>query len=370
VYAEPLVVGGSVIVATENDTVYALDAASGRQLWHNHLGTPVKGGLPCGNIEPSGITGTPVVDAARGTVYAVAFERGPQHVLFALDLATGKVRWHRAIDAPGADPHTHQQRAALVLSGGRVYVAYGGLYGDCGQYHGRVVSAPASAAGGQLVVYTVPTGREGGIWAPQGPSVDAAGNLYVTTGNGDSRSFDWGNAVIRLSPLLHATAYFAPRDSGKLNGADADLGSAGPLLLPGARLFQIGKSGTAYLLDANALGGIGGPVASVKLCSAVFGGMAYANGVVYVPCTDGLEAVSVGLASLTPRWTQSAVTQPPILAGKGLWAVGGGTLYQLAPGTGKVRFSAPIGGTAHFATPAAAGGRVFVAAGSRVLAFA
>ena len=104
VYAEPLVARGKVIVATENDSVYALDAATGQQLWRAQLGTPVSGGdLPCGNIDPSGITGTPVIDPAAGVLFAVTFQRF-EHRLEALDLASGHVRWQRPIDPPGADP--------------------------------------------------------------------------------------------------------------------------------------------------------------------------------------------------------------------------------------------------------------------------
>jgi hypothetical protein len=120
VYAEPLVAGGRVIVATENDSVYAFDATTGNQAWRAHLGTPVPGrDLPCGNIDVSGITGTPVVDPTAGAVYAVTFQRF-EHRLVALDLATGRVRWQRPIDPPGADPRTHQQRAAVALSRARV----------------------------------------------------------------------------------------------------------------------------------------------------------------------------------------------------------------------------------------------------------
>ena len=232
VYAEPLVVGGKVIVATENNSVYAFDVASGHQAWRAHLGTPVPGGeLPCGNIDPSGITGTPVVDRAAGVIYAVTFQRF-EHRLVALDLATGGVRWQRRIDPPGADPRTHQQRAALALSRGRVYVSYGGLYGDCGYYHGWVLGAPASGPSGRVLSYRVPTGREGGIWAASGPAVDGAGNLYVATGNGSSppgtgvprcvRHASWplatskaytelfSVATIALPPTTSGSAYTAP----------------------------------------------------------------------------------------------------------------------------------------------------------------
>jgi outer membrane protein assembly factor BamB len=370
VYAEPLVAGGRVIVATENDSVYAFDTATGHEAWRAHLGTPVSGrDLPCGNIDVSGITGTPVVDPSAGLVYAVTFQRF-EHRLVALDLATGGARWQRRIDPPGADPRTHQQRAALALSHAHVYVAYGGLYGDCGDYHGWVLGAPASGPTARVLAYRVPTAREGGVWAPSGPALDGAGNLYVATGNGSSTSsFDYGNAVVRLTPTLRPSGFFAPPNAAALSGPDLDLGSTGPLLLPGSRAFIIGKTGVGYLLSTRRLGGIGHPLASRSICGAAFGGDAYADGTIYVPCTDGIVAVRLAGDRLQPVWSQAAATFPPILAGPGLWAVGGGVLYQLDPRSGRVRFTASIGDPAHFATPAASGGRVFVAASGRVYAF-
>ena len=370
VYAEPLVVSGLVIVATEGDSVYAFSAAGGSKVWRTALGTPVsQSSLPCGNIDPSGITGTPVADPQKGIVYVVAFVQGPKHVLFAIDLKIGNVLWQRPIDAPGADPSVHQERSALALSQGRVYVAYGGLYGDCGAYHGRVVSVPATGPTGTLFSYRVPTAREGGIWAPSGPAIDAAGNVYVATGNGSSSSFDYGEAVIRLTPALKLSQFFAPSHSGAMNDADADLGSTGPLLLPGSRAFIIGKTGTGYLLSTDRLGGIGHPLDSLAVCNSVFGGLAYANGKIYVPCPDGIVALRFAGDRLQRVWQQGPANQPPIVAGPAVWAVGGGSLYQLDAASGHVRFTASIGETAHFATPAASGGRVVVAAGSRVLAF-
>ncbi len=370
VYAEPLVADGSVIVATGNDSLYAFNATTGRLRWRTHLGTPVPGGdLPCGDIDPSGITGTPVVDSSTGVVYAVTFQRFA-HRLVALELANGRVRWQRQIDPPGADPRTHQQRAALALSRGRVYVAYGGLFGDCGDYHGWVLGAPASAPHGRVLAYKVPTAREGAIWAPSGPAVDGAGNLYVATGNGSSTtSFDFGDAVIRLTPTLRESGFFAPRNAPQLSAADLDLGSTGPVLLPGSRAFIIGKTGVGYLLSTRRLGGLGHPLASGSICDAAFGGDAYANGTIYIPCTSGVAAARVNGDRLQPLWSQAAATFSPILAGPGLWAIGGGTLFQLDPRSGRVRYSASIGEPAHFATPAASGGRIFVAAGGRVYAF-
>src|SRR5579859_4528243 len=126
VYAEPLVINGMVIVATENDTLYALDARTGQARWHTTVGTPVPlSDLPCGNIDPLGITGTPVYDPQTGLVFAVAEITGPAHLLVGLDAATGQIKVRRLVDPPGSDPQVEQQRAALALWGNSVYVALG-----------------------------------------------------------------------------------------------------------------------------------------------------------------------------------------------------------------------------------------------------
>ena len=374
VYAEPLVAGGRVIAATENDSLYAFNAATGRRLWRTHLGSPVDGStLPCGNIDPSGITSTPVIDTHGGVVYAVAFLSPARHELAALDLATGRVRWRRGIDPPGADPQVHQQRSALTLANGRVYVPYGGLNGDCGNYHGWVVSAPARGPSGALAGFRVPTHREGAIWAPSGAAVDGRGRLFVSTGNGDSTtSFDFGNAVIRLSPSLKRQSFFAPPNAVSLNGTDSDLASVGPTLLPGGRAFAIGKEGVGYLLDTNSLGGIGHPLASRKVCDGAFGGLAYANGKVYVPCMSGVVALRVGARSLSVAWRGPGFRAgPPIVAGGLVWAVDldGGRLNGLTTGSGRAAFRVDIGSPPQFSTPSESGGRLYVSGGKRVLAF-
>src|SRR5207248_2387646 len=143
IYGQPLVVGSHVIAATEANSVYALDTASGSQVWRAQLGPPVNGGsLPRGHIDPPGITGTPVPRPSSNTLYVVAFlSSGTHHELFALDLANGAARWHRPIDPPGLAGRVEQLRSALTLANGRVYVTYGGLFGDCGPYKGAVVSS-------------------------------------------------------------------------------------------------------------------------------------------------------------------------------------------------------------------------------------
>jgi len=373
VYAQPLIAGDLVIVATEGDSVYALARDSGAVVWRAALGQPVSGrSLPCGNIDPSGITGTPVVDAGAGTVDVVAFlADGPHHELFALDLATGAVRWHRTIDPPGLSPKVEQERGAATLSGGRVFVPFGGLLGDCGAYKGAVVSVAADGSG-DLGAYIVPTTREAGIWAPGGPVVDGGGHIWVATGNSESNSrFDYGNAVIHLSPALSAVDYFAPTNWAALNRDDTDLGSTTPVLLPGGRVFVVGKEGIGFLLDQAHLGHEGGQLFSARVCGGSFGSAAVAGGLVYVPCVDGLVALRTGADRFDVAWRSPSVsTAAPIVAGGAVWAVDAkGTLTAYDPATGVPRFTSALGPVTRFGSPAAAKGLLVAATDSQVVGF-
>ncbi len=372
-YAQPLVVGDRVLAFAESNSVYALDTSSGAVAWKINLGEPVPGNeLPCGNIDPSGITGTPVVDVAAGTVYVVANLRaGPHHELFALDLANGAVLWHRPIDAPGLSPAVEQQRGALALSGGRVYVPFGGLYGDCGQYKGAVASAAADGTG-DLAGYVVPTSRMGGIWNPAGPVVDSNGDLWVTTGNSASRdNFDYGNSVIRLNPQLSVLDYFAPGDWTALNAGDVDLGSLGPVLVSVNRVLAVGKNGVAYLLDADDLGQIGGQLFSAEVGSSAFGAAATLGSMVFVPCSRALVGLQVSQAAIEVAWTVSGGAGPPIVAAGAVWSLAyDGELRAVDPASGDILFSTHLTRPAsRFVSLAAAGGRLFVADGTGLAAF-
>ena len=266
VYASPLAVGNTIVVATENDTVYAL-SDDGRVRWKQHLGTPAPGGqLPCGNIDPLGITGTPVVQ--DGTIYAAAeYGSPPRHELVALDLASGRVRWHRGIDLPGVETKAMQERGALTVTGGRVWVPFGGLDGDCGGYKGRVIGVRTDGSG-DPVTYTVPTAREAGIWTPPGPSVDAHGDLLVQVGNGASvrgDRYDHSDSVLKISATTgRLLDSFSPTSWASDNASDLDLGSQGPALVGSRWVFAAGKSGTGYVLDQQHLGGIGGEVSHAR----------------------------------------------------------------------------------------------------------
>jgi outer membrane protein assembly factor BamB len=371
VYAEPLAVGTRVYAATENNTVYALNARNGHVAWKRHLGIPVQGStLPCGNIEPvTGITGTPAISG--DTLYVTAFLSGYRHVLFGLRLRGGKVRLKRNIDAPGSDPRVHQQRSALSVSNGRVYVPFGGLAGDCGDYKGRVISVKTQGKAKRRV-FTVGVHREGAIWAPSGAAIDHAGNLFVATGNGDATSgFDFGNSVIRLSPKLMQTDFYHAPNSAELNQGDTDLGSVGPTLLGGNRMFAIGKEGLGLILSTTHLGGTGGELFARDVCSGgAFGGLAYQAPFVYVPCSSGLYALSVAGNSFSAAW-QAGSSGPPIVAGGVVWSIDDeAVLHGYAPDTGASVVSVGLGSVTHFPTPAAGGGRLFAPADTQVVAFA
>lgn len=382
VYAEPLIVGKVVLIATENNSLYELNADTGQIIWHSNFGSPVSGSsLPCGDIDPSGITGTPAIDPSSRTIFVVAFLQRPlHHELFAVDVDSGRVRYHLSIDPLGANAAVQQQRTALALANGYVYVAYGGLYGDCGSYHGWVVASRAdgstSSSGGAQLNYQVPTNREGGIWAPSGPAVNTQGDLFVATGNGNSNSaFDYGNGVIRLSADLKPLDWFAPSNWAQLNVEDRDLGSTGPIILNSKLLFQIGKEGTGYLLNADKLGGIGGQAYSAHVCAGAYGGLAYSAPYVLVPCRDGVVALTVDLGS-TPSFnvvwrSANFVAGPPIIAGNAVWTVDvrNGMMYALGLQNGLVLFQDKIGPVTHFTSLSAGDGQIFVSGGRQVLAY-
>ena len=376
VYAQPLIVGSTVIIATENDTVYALSAATGAVRWSRHLASPVPSGLPCGNVDPSGITGTPVADTAAGRLWLVTFTAQPayRHTLWALSLSTGATVSQRAIDLSGSDPKAQQERGALTLLGDRVYVPFGGLYGDCSDYKGRVIGAPVSGSG-PLISFTTDNQRQAGIWAPAGESV-RDGSLYVATGNG--MPFDQvadSDSVLRLGPTLAVQSLFTPSNYVALSSNDQDLGSTAPALLPGGLVFEVGKEGVGYVLNGSRLGGTGGELTSASVCEGGFGGDAVDGSTVVFSCYRSLRAVQVtggAKPHLTVRWSVTGGNPgPPIIAGGVVWDVDrNGTLtgYRLSDGRQVYRTSdaAP---TTSFPSLAATGTRLIVPAGTQVVSY-
>src|SRR5262249_53790474 len=164
-------------------------------------------------------------------------------------------------------PNVQNQRSALTIVEGTLYVAFGGHFGDCGDYHGWVVGVPLRDPAN--VVSWATRARGGGIWAPGG--IAAVGReLFFATGNTfGTRTFGDGEAVIRLAPDLRRSDekrdFFAPSNWRALDEADADLGGSNPVPLDVPRaggtqalILALGKDRKAYLIDRTNLGGIGG----------------------------------------------------------------------------------------------------------------
>ena len=187
----------------------------------------------------------------------------------------------------------------------------------------------------------------------------------MAVGNGASGPgdrYDHSDSVLRIAPDGTLLDSFSPTSWAQDNASDADLGSQGPALV-GPWVFSAGKSGTAYLLRRDHLGGIGGQVSSRHLCVS-FGGTAVAGDTVYVPCTDGLRAVRVDAhGRMTVLWHASgSVTGSPVLGGGRVWSLDpdSGVLYALDPHSGRVRGQVAVGPTSRFATPALSGRQVLV----------
>jgi hypothetical protein len=391
VYAEPLALGGLVFAATENDTVYALDEGAGTVRWSRHLGTPANHSQvasPCGNIDPIGITGTPVIDPAAGVLYAAGLVQSPfEYQLWSLRISDGALLGTRHLTPSGLDPAHQQERGALILGGGNVYVPFGGWAGDCTPYHPWVVGVPT--AGGPLLTYQPQTGNQqgGGIWAPSGAAMDSAGDLYAETGNGFTSGsspcptqWDHGDGVVKLSASLQEQSFFAPSNWCALNGTDQDLGSVAPLLLPDGTVFASGKSGDGWLLDSASLGGIGAPLfqAHIDNCrstNSVFGGFAYQAPFVYVPCDGvGLKALRIDSAnhSFSLAWSAGGFSPgPPIVAGGLVWSAsrGGGSLSGFDQATGQLKIQVSVGSASRFVTPTSADGWIFVPTDAGVQGF-
>jgi outer membrane protein assembly factor BamB len=300
-------------------------------------------------------------------------------LLVAISLTTHRELWQRVIDPPHGNSASfyyiaaEQQRPAVTLVDGQLYVPFGGLYGDCGQYHGYVVELPESGKGA-LNTYQVPTEREGAIWETNGILVSPQGDLYVATGNGSSNNierYDEGNSVVELSPSLARLGSWAPGNWVQLNDEDWDLGSGGPIQVPGTSLlFVAGKPAQSasygYLMREGHLGGIGKGAFTGEVCSSggVFG--ADASDVlgkgsstrifIYAPCGDGTEALQVDASAMSFKrvWSSTAPPNgPPIVAAGLVWALNwdGGELYGMNPGTGRTVVQRSTDPLDHFATP-------------------
>jgi hypothetical protein len=379
VWAEPIVVGGNVIVATENDSLYALNPQSGAVVWRDHVGTPVPRSdlLGCGDIFPLGMTGTPAYDPATNSIFVVAEETGPVHVLYDFNALTGAVLWSRDVDIDSSLEYRNavQQRPALAVANGYVYIGFGGLDGDCSQYVGAVVAVPTSDQGSSLQ-FMVPTSREGAVWATGGPVIVPGGDILVSTGNGAATGGTWdeSDSVLELSPTLKVVGDFAPTRWAEDNARDLDLGSVAPTLLPGGLIFIAGKSGIGYVMRLSALTGVGADVSSAQVCGGAmsFGDTASLGDDLFQPCSNGIEEISVASnGSFSSVWqTSSGANGPPVLGAGDVFSVdtASGTLYALSQTTGAVVAQISVGAVEHFTSPALLGDLALVPTRSGVVA--
>jgi hypothetical protein len=285
-YTQPLVVtsaqvgGGTrdlVYVTTVNNSVYAFDANDSEAVspvWHVNFGIPANvhdTDFGCLDINGQmGIIGTPVIDKARGVLYVVALTRvgalsGPGtgfiQKLHELDLATGADLPVSpvVISAPAFDPLMQNQRPALTLANGMMYVGYAS-HCDKEPYHGFLMAYEAQTLTQVSVLNTSPTGSEASIWqSGQGPAVDEEGNVYVVTGN---LSWDgvrnFSESFLKLNSKLSLIDWFTPTNHLALDREDADLNSSGASLIPGTHLvLGGGKQGVLYILDTRDFGYLG-----------------------------------------------------------------------------------------------------------------
>ena len=291
VYAQPLYIEGGpsgpmIIAVTESNNVYALNATTGTVIWQRNLGPPVTSGLPCGNINPLGITGTPVVDLASRSLFLDAMIDGvtKKHFIYSLNVDTGATNAGWPVDVNATATYNgisftslvQNERGGLALVNGRVYVSYSGHAGDCGAYRGWVVGVDIANPSNVMAWATTAIG--GGIWGHGGVASDGT-NMFVITGNTFNTGGNWmgGEAIIRLQagPIFTSqpTDYWAPTNWLSLDNSDTDLGgvSATVIDVPGATPSQLvlalGKDRNAYLINRNNLGGITAPVAQANMVS-------------------------------------------------------------------------------------------------------
>lgn len=423
IYAQPLYFENSsgpdlVIVATQLNTVYALDAVSGGVVWQRTLPAAITSSqLPCGNIGPMhGITGTPVIDAAGRALYLSALagtDGGARHQAYGLSLDDGSTLPGWPVDMTASarsgtttfTANVQGERSALSLLGGTVYVPYGGMWGDCGNYRGWVVGIPTSNPAS--VTSWATRASKSGIWAVGGLASDGT-YLYGATGNAPGGSaYGDQESVLRFSagPAFSQQDQdrWTPSDWAGLDTSDIDISGSGPVLVdlpgssPSALVVQLGKDGNAYLLNRGSLGGQGGQLSQLHISSnsiiqaaAVYrtGQATYvavaATGTGCPNFTSGdLIAVKVSPGSpptLSMAWcAQGRGRGSPIVSTTDgtaealVWSIGtsDGRLRAFHGDTGQLLYTSTdtMSGLHGFMTPILAKGRIFIAGDNRVYAY-
>jgi Immunoglobulin domain len=350
-YLSHLTIGGAshnvVFVATENDSVYAFDTASGAALWHVSLvgsgETPSDNVGGCNQVTPTiGVTSTPVIDrsaGAHGTIYVVGMTKDSSsnyhHRLHALDVVTGAEQSGGPTEITATygstsfSPQQYEERAALLLTQGTIYTSWTS-HCDNGPYGGWIIAFNASTLARSGVLNVGPgasgTGYDAqgpAFWmAGGGPAADSSGNVYLLTANGpfettlDGNGFpsggDYGNSFLKISSSggnLAVTDYFTMSNEQAESVNDTDLGSGGVMLLPDVTdasgivrhlVLGAGKDANMYVVNRDSMGKFNSTSNNIwqeldaSLCCGVFSTPAYFNGTVYYGPQQGtLRAFSV-----------------------------------------------------------------------------
>jgi len=302
---------GAFFAVTTGNDVFALDESTGDTIWTANIGdAAAMTGVACGNIHPLGIISTPIIDASTRTIYvagAVGTATIERHEVHAFSVDDGSERAGFPVDVTGmrsgdqtfaAPPEN--QRSALSLVNGILYVTYGGHVGDCGPYHGWVIGIDTTDPSQRGAWATLGQGE--GIWSPGGMASDGK-SVFAVTGNStvlapDRASSD-SEQVVRLNGLAQVerseTNLFFPSIWKQMDSDDADFSAANAIYLsiPGSTpknyLAAIAKDGMFYLLNSSHLGGMGGEVTSLPLATQVHSSPASyttSTGVHYVVSTN------------------------------------------------------------------------------------
>lgn len=287
---------GVFIAVTTGNDVIALDETDGHVVWMKNIGsapTANQSGSPtCGNIHPLGILSTPVIDATNRKVYvagAIGTTSIMRHEIHSLSLDDGSDAstggWPINVSALSAGSLTfmaansyQNQRGALSLVNGILYVTYGGHVGDCGAYHGWVVAADTTAS--PVATGAWATGGQGeAIWAAGGTASDGNG-VVVMTGNNTGRVTTHADSeeLIRLTGLAKAdksdTNVFYPTGWQAMDSGDYDLGSSNAIYVevpgatPSSYFIAISKDGHFYMVDNKKFGGMGGQVVDFSVAAS------------------------------------------------------------------------------------------------------
>lgn len=273
-YLNGITVGGKarnvVYVTTNNDSVYAFDADSGTLLWKtNFLSTGVTAvaGSSVKISSQTGILSTPAIDLEEQAIYVVAETSENNatyfpHRLHALNIITGKEMFGGPVLISNPDlPTLYKfQRPGLLIANDNVYVAFGSIE-DRAPYHGLMFAFDKATLAQTALFNPTPTGTEAGIWmSGASPSVDSAGNIYLSIGNGTVSTNNYGESIVKLSPTLQVLDYFTPYDFQALNNGDFDLGSGSLIVVPDQtgpyphELIACGKPTPIYVLNRDSMG--------------------------------------------------------------------------------------------------------------------